>query len=86
MIRTQASISTETEFAQAVRIAFDELDWRQLAIIARFTPAQRLAMMFDLCNFVRNLIIASEQQRNPDISDEELMKRFRKRIELSYED
>jgi hypothetical protein len=68
-----------------LKTIFDELDMRQLAIYAQQTPLQRLQMMFDLCEFAHNLIIASERQRQPDISDEELSRRVRARIELSYE-
>ncbi len=69
---------------QAVRLAFDELDWRQLAIFARHTPARRLQMMFEICEFIQGAIIASERQRAPHISDEELARRVRVHINLAY--
>jgi hypothetical protein len=72
------------DVVQAIRTAFDELDLAQLRIFARHTPARRLAMMFDLCEFTRQLIIASERQRDPAIGDEELAHRVRARIELAY--
>jgi hypothetical protein len=40
-------------------------------------------MFFDLCNFARGLIIASERKRHPNISDEELAQRVAARIRLS---
>jgi len=41
------------DIAQAVRAAFDELDLRQLAVLACLSPARRLEIMFDLCEFSR---------------------------------
>ena len=72
------------DIAQAVRAAFNELDLRQLAVLARLSPARRLEIMFDLCEFSRQLVIASERQRNPSISNEELERRVRARIELAH--
>jgi hypothetical protein len=40
--------------------------------------------MFDLCKSARQLVIASERQRNPNISDEELARRVRARIEMAH--
>ncbi len=80
-----ATLATEhLDMARAVHAAFDELDMRQLAILARLSPTRRLEMMFDLCEFSRQLIIASERQRNPNITDEELARRVRARIELAH--
>jgi hypothetical protein len=67
-----------------VRLAFDELDWRQLAIFARHTPTRRLQMMFEMCNFARGLAIASERNRHPDLDENELNRRVAARIQLSY--
>ena len=76
---------TPSDIAQAVRAAFDELDSRQLAILARLSPTRRLEIMFDLCESARQLVIASERQRNPNISDEELARRVRARIEMAHD-
>jgi len=73
-----------SDIAQAVRAAFHELDSRQLAILARLSPTRRLEIMFDLCEFSRQLVIASERQRDPGISNEELERRVRTRIELAH--
>jgi hypothetical protein len=70
--------------AQAIRAAFDELDWEQLAVLARLTPTRRLQIMFELCEFSRQMIIATERQRYPFASDEDVTRRVRERIELSY--
>ena len=77
-------ISPQFDTAQAVRAVFDELDMQQLAVFARLSPTRRLEIMFDLCEFSRQLIIASERQRHPDIAGEELARRVRARIELAY--
>ena len=58
---------------------------RQLAILAKLTPQRRLEMMFELCDFARDLLIASERQRKPVISEEELYQRVKARIQLSYD-
>ncbi len=70
--------------AQSAHTAFDELDLQQLAILASHPPTRRLEMLFDLCEFSQQLIIASERQREPDVSDAELARRVRARIELAY--
>lgn len=67
-----------------IRAAFDDLDWRQLAIVARQSPTRRLQTLFELNEFARNFIVASERQRQPDISDEELKRRVRERIQLNH--
>ncbi len=71
--------------AHDVRSAFDELDLRQLAVLAHLSPTRRLEIMFDLCESARQRIIASERQRNPNISDEELARRVRARIEMAHD-
>jgi hypothetical protein len=70
--------------AHAVRSAFDELDLRQLAVLAHLSPTRRLEIMFDLCEFARQLVVASERQRDPGISDQDLARRVRARIELAH--
>jgi hypothetical protein len=77
-----STLSLDT--AAAVRAAFDELDLRQLAVLARLSPTRRLEIMFDLCEFARQLVIASERQREPGISSEDLNRRVRARIELAH--
>ena len=74
----------DLELMYAVSAAFDELDLRQLAILSRLSPTRRLQMMFDLCELSRQLIAASERQRDPNITDQELSRRVRARIELAY--
>jgi hypothetical protein len=69
----------------AVRAAFAELDLRQLGILARLSPTRRLEIMFDLCEFARQLVIASERQGNPGLSDKDLARRVRARIELAQD-
>ena len=71
--------------AQAVRAAFAELDLQQLAVLAHLSLTRRLEIMFDLCESARQLVIASERQRNPHISDEELARRVRARIEMAHD-
>ncbi len=71
---------------QTIRSIFDELDMRQLEIFAHHTPTRRLQIMFDLCEFSRQMIIASERQREPTLDDTELAQRVKARIQLMYGD
>lgn len=84
MSSTSPRDSTPSSLDADIKVVFDELDWQQLAVFARLSPEQRLQSMFDLCDFARNLIIASERQRNPAISDEDLAARIRLRTRLSH--
>lgn len=77
-------ILTPLNTAQAVRAAFDELDLQQLAVFARLSPTRRLQVMFDLCEFSRQMIIASERQRAPLMSDEELAHHLSARTAMAY--
>lgn len=78
------TVLSSSDIAQLVRAAFRDLDRRQLAVFAKHSPTERLVMMFDLCRFAQQMIIASERQRDPNISEEELARRVKARIELSH--
>ena len=75
-----------TDLAQVIRSAFDELDMQQLEIFARHSVARRLQIMFDLCEFSRQMVIASERQRDPNIEDAESTRRVKERIQETYGD
>ena len=77
---------THPNIMDIIRAASNELYQQQLQIWARLTPTRRLEMMFDLIEFTRQMLIATERQRNPQISEEELAQRVKRRIELAYED
>ena len=81
---TALDFEAPLDIAQAVHAAFDELDLRQLAVLARLSPTRRLEIMFDLCEFSHQLVIASERQRNASISNKELERHVRARIELAH--
>lgn len=78
-------LETRLDIARAVRAAFDELDLQQLAVLARLSPTRRLELMFDLCESARQLVIASERQCDPNISDEELARCAWVRIEMAHD-
>lgn len=40
--------------------------------------------MFDMCAFAQKILLASEQQRHPEASDQDLAAYVRTRIELGY--
>lgn len=73
----------KANLAQTIRSIFDELDMQQLEIIAHLTPTRRLQMMFDLCEFSRQMIVASERQREPNLDDADLGQRVKARIQLA---
>ncbi len=77
---------SKNEIEQRVRAAFDELDFAQLRIYARLPPERRLQMLFDLNEFARQMIVASERARDPHISESELNGRVRKRIQMANGD
>jgi hypothetical protein len=85
MLQTGLSATKTPNHSEAVRTAFAELDWQQLIIFAHHSPARRLQMMFDLIEFARGLVIASERQRAPHIPEDELARRVCARIQLSYD-
>ncbi len=67
-----------------IRAVFDDLDSRQLEILAQLSAARRLEIMFELIEFLRQKTYAAEKQRNPQASEDELWQRVRRRIELGY--
>lgn len=71
---------------EIIRSAFDDINLKQMEIFARMTPAERAQIMFDLIEFQRQKMYAFEKQRAPDATEEELWKRVRRRIELSYDE
>jgi hypothetical protein len=79
-----AQTAKSRDFARAVRAACEGLDWQQLKIFARLSPAHRAQIIFELCEFAQGLLIASERQRAPQASDDEILRRVAARIKLSY--
>ncbi len=69
-----------------IRSAFDDVNMKQIEIFARMTIAERAQIMFDLIEFQRQKMYAFEKQRDPTATEQELWKRVRRRIELSYDE
>ena len=84
MSQPMSSAKPPFNAAQSARAAFSDLDLHQLAIFAGQSPTRRIEMMFDLCRFAQRMVIAAERQRDPDVTDSELARRVRQRIELTY--
>ncbi len=59
-------------------------DPRQMEIVARMTPEQRLAVTYRLWNDAWALHFAGEKSRNPHLSDEEIRKRVVYRFLTSH--
>jgi len=71
---------------QVIRSCFDDINLKQIEVFARMTPAERAQIMFDLIEFQRQKMYAFEKQRDPNATEEELWRRVRRRIELSYDE
>lgn len=71
---------------EVIRSAFDDINMQQIEIFARMTPAQRAQIMFDLIEFQRQKMYAFEKHRHPNATEEDLWRRVRRRIELSYDE
>lgn len=65
---------------ELVRMASDELDSRQLAVIARLSPTECLALMFEMCDFMRQLASNVERHYHPNLTEDEIDARISRRI------
>lgn len=83
---SQKSAFEPRPIEEVIRAAFDDVNLKQIEIFARMTPAQRAQIMFDLIEFQRQKMYAFEKQRDPNATEEELERRVRRRIELSYDE
>lgn len=83
---SENSVFAPRPIEQVIRSAFDDVNLKQIEIFARMTPAERAQIMFDLIEFQRQKMYAFEKQRDPNATEEELWKRVRRRIELSYDE
>lgn len=63
-----------------VRAAFADLDWEQMKITRRLTPAQRLQQVNSLNGFLRRAVLAAIRAEESDISEDELRRRYLDRI------
>jgi hypothetical protein len=66
---------------EIIQLISAELDARQLAVLARLSPTERLELMFTLCDFLRQLAFDVERQQHPDMSDTEIAARVSQRIQ-----
>lgn len=53
-------------------LQFDPIDWQQLELLARLTPAQRTLTMIRAAEFVRAGLRGTFRRRFPELSDEEI--------------
>ena len=53
-------------------LQFDPIDWQQLRLLARLTPAQRTLTMIRAAEFVRAGLRGTFRRRFPELSDEEI--------------
>jgi len=62
-------------------MASAELDSRQLSVIALLSPTDCLELMFQMCDFLRQLAQSVERQEHPDLSENEIAARVSKQIQ-----
>lgn len=67
-MRGSAQASGETSSP----LPFDPIDWQQLQLLARLTPAQRTLAMIRAAAFVRAGLRGTFRRRFPELSDEEI--------------
>ncbi len=53
-------------------LQFDPIDWQQLELLARLTPAQRTLAMIRAAEFVRAGLRGTFRRRFPELSDKEI--------------
>lgn len=66
-------------------MAATEIDSQQLALLAPLSMTECLTLLFDLCDFVRDLAFSVERQETPQASDEEIGRRLLYRLESTYD-
>ena len=69
---------------EIIRMASSDLDAQQMRVIARLSNAERLRLMFDLCDFIRELAFNVARQEHPLASETELAARISQQIQGAY--
>ncbi len=69
---------------EIIRMASSELDARQMRVLARLSNAERLRLMFDLCDFLRDLAYNVARQEYPQASEKELAARISRQVQNAY--
>lgn len=69
---------------EIIRMASSELDAQQMRVLARLSNAERLRLMFDLCNFIRELAFNVARQEYPQASETELLERISQQIQNAH--
>ncbi len=60
-------------------------DIKQIEILCRLKPYQRIKIAFELYDFARARISAEIKRNNPTISKEELLRTLNERFDLAYD-
>ena len=63
---------TETASEDDLDISFDPIDWQQLELLARLTPAQRILLGMQAQAFARAALRGTLRRRFPELSQSEL--------------
>jgi hypothetical protein len=60
---------------RAIQNAFDELDPVQMEVFRRMSPAEKIQIVSGMHNSMRKMLIASEREMHPDLSEDEIHRR-----------
>ena len=55
-----------------LNLSFDPIDWQQLELLARLTPAQRILLGMQAQEFARAMLRGTLRRRFPELSQAEL--------------
>lgn len=69
---------------EIIRMASSELDMQQMRMLAQLSNAERLRLMFDLCDFLRELALNVARQEFPQASESELAARVSQQVQHAY--
>jgi hypothetical protein len=63
---------TATQPEDGLNLSFDPIDWQQLELLARLTPAQRVLLGMQAQAFARAMLRGTFRRRFPELSQSEL--------------
>jgi hypothetical protein len=74
------SMPSSDDLKQRIERIFDELDPIQMAIFRQMSPAEKGRGVADMFTAMKQMALASERQRHPDLPETEIRKRAMARV------
>ncbi len=71
-MRKTTSGETAHSYESEQNLSFDPIDWQQLELLARLTPAQRVLLGMQAQTFARAMLRGTFRRRFPGLSQSEL--------------